>query len=88
VFTLIASLITTVIFGVGPALALGRVNLQDVLKLGAKPSSGLSMHPRAGRFLVAAEMMLTVMLLTGAGLLIKSFWLMTAHPPGFDPGAF
>jgi integrase len=41
---------------------------------------------RAGRFLVAAEMMLTVMLLTSAGLLIKSFWLMTAHPPGFDPG--
>jgi predicted permease len=83
VFTLLASLITTVIFGVGPAL--GRVNLQDVLKLGAKPSSSLSLHPRAGRFLVAAEMMLAVVLLTGAGLLIKSFWLMTAHPPGFDP---
>jgi predicted permease len=30
-------------------------------------------------------MMLAVVLLTGAGLLIKSFWLMTAHPPGFDP---
>jgi predicted permease len=86
VFTLVASLITTVIFGAGPALALGRVNLQDALKLGAKPSSSLSMHPRAGRFLVAAEMMLAVVLLTGAGLLIKSFWLMTAHPPGFDPG--
>lgn len=62
------------------------MNLQDALKLGAKPSSSLSMHPRARRLLVAAEMMFAVMLLTGAGLLIKSFWLMTAHPPGFDPG--
>ena len=84
-FTLVAALVTTFIFGVGPALALGRVNLQDALKFGAKPSSSLSMHPRARRLAVAAEMALAVVLLTGAGLLIKSFWLMTAHPPGFDP---
>ena len=84
-FTLGVSLVTALMFGVGPAFAVGTVNLQDALKLGSRPSSSLSLRPRAGRVLVAGEMALAVVLLTGAGLLIKSFWLMNAHPVGFDP---
>ena len=85
-FTLGASLVTALVFGVGPALALGTVNLQDALKLGAKRSTSISLTGRAGRLLVAVEMALAVVLLTGAGLLIKSFWHLNAHPPGFEPG--
>ena len=84
-FTIGASIVTGLLFGVGPALALGGVNLQDALKLGSKPSSGVSLTPRAGRWLVAVEMALAVVLLTGAGLLLKSFWQMHAYPPGFEP---
>jgi putative ABC transport system permease protein len=85
-FTLGASLVTALVFGVGPALALGTVSLQDALRLGAKPFSSLSLTPRAGRWLVAVEMALAIVLLIGAGLLIKSFWRLNAHPPDFDAG--
>ena len=40
---------------------------------------------RTRRVLVATELALAVVLLTGAGLMIKSFWRMHEHPPGFDP---
>jgi putative ABC transport system permease protein len=86
-FTFGASVVTALLFGVGPSLALGRVNLQHALKLGAKPASSAVMTPRAGRLLVVLEMALAVVLLTGAGLLIKSFWRMNAHPPGFEPAS-
>jgi putative ABC transport system permease protein len=85
-FTLGASLVTALVFGVGPALALGTVSPQDALRLGAKPSSSASMTPHAGRWLVAVEMALAIVLLSGAGLLVKSFWRLNAHPPGFEPG--
>jgi putative ABC transport system permease protein len=84
-FTVGASLVTALVFGVGPALAVGHVNLHHVLNLGARPFSRVAMTPRAGRWLVAVEMALAVVLLTGAGLLVKSFWLMNAHPAGFEP---
>jgi putative ABC transport system permease protein len=81
-----ASLSSALVFGVAPALALGTVHLQDGLKLGATPASSIAMTPRAARLLVGIEMALAIVLLTGAGLLMKSFWQMNAHPPGFDPG--
>jgi putative ABC transport system permease protein len=84
-FTLAAAVVTAIVFGAGPAISLGRVNLADALKLGGKPSSTVYMTRRAGWLLVAAEVALAVVLLTGAGLLIKSFWRLNAHPPGFDP---
>jgi putative ABC transport system permease protein len=85
IFALVASLVTAVGFGVGPALALGGVNLQQILNLGGQSFSSPAMSPRAGKILVAAEMALAVVLLTGAGLLLKSFWHLHAYPPGFQP---
>jgi putative ABC transport system permease protein len=85
-FTVAASFIAAVVFGIGPAVAVGGVNLQQALNLGPRSSSSASMTPRAGRLLVAAEMTLALVLLTGAGLLIKSSWRLNVHPAGFEPG--
>ncbi|HEX4750271.1 MAG TPA: ABC transporter permease, partial [Bryobacteraceae bacterium] len=74
-----------VVFGFGPAIALWKTNLQDGLKEGARNSSSGSGGIRVRRFLVAAEIALAVVLLTGAGLMVKSFWQMYTNPPGFDP---
>jgi putative ABC transport system permease protein len=84
-FTVGASLITALVFGVGPALALGRVNPQRALNHGLRSYSGVSLTPRAGKLLVVVEVALAVVLLTGAGLMIKSFWRLNAHPAGFEP---
>jgi predicted permease len=83
-FTIAISAGAGVLFGTVPAIALWRSNLHDTLKDGARTSatpSGL----RIRRLLVAGELALAIVLLTGAGLMLKSFWRMNAHPPGFAP---
>jgi putative ABC transport system permease protein len=84
-FTLIVSLATGILFGFGPAIALWRARLQDALKDGAGTSSMGSGGLRVRRLLVAVELALAIVLLTGAGLMVKSFWRMYANPPGFSP---
>ncbi|SPE27476.1 conserved membrane hypothetical protein [Candidatus Sulfopaludibacter sp. SbA3] len=84
VFTLGVSILTGILFGVGPAIALRRSNLHDALKSGARHSAGLA-GLRLRRVLVAVELSLAIVLLTGAGLMLKSFARMNAHAPGFDP---
>ncbi|HKB71507.1 MAG TPA: ABC transporter permease [Thermoanaerobaculia bacterium] len=75
------SLATGLLFGVAPALHAVRGRLYESLKQGdpraAAPES------RAGRLLVVAEFALSVMLLLGAGLMLKSFWRLRAVDPGF-----
>jgi putative ABC transport system permease protein len=78
-FTAAVSLATGILFGFGPAISL--TGLQGALKDGALGSAGL----RIRRVLVAAELALAIVLLTGAGLMVKSFWRMYASPPGFAP---
>jgi putative ABC transport system permease protein len=84
-FTLLPTLASALLFGLGPALSLARANLQDELKEGRKiPSSGLRrLRPR--NLLVAAEIAIALVLTTGAGLMLKSLWRMNARPPGFNP---
>ena len=83
-FTLLVSVLTGVLFGAGPAVSLWRANLHEALKSGGRNLIGISgMHTR--RLLVAVEMALAIVLLTGAGLMVKSFARMSAHPPGFVP---
>ncbi len=74
-----------ILFGFGPAIALWKTNLQNALKEGARNSSSGSGGIRVRRFLVASEIALAIVLLTGAGLMVKSFWQMYTKPPGFDP---
>ena len=84
-FAATAALATAALFGFAPALALRRTSVHDVLKDGghsARPATG-GLHAR--RALVAAELALSVVLLVGAGLLVKSFVRLTAWPAGFTP---
>jgi putative ABC transport system permease protein len=84
-FTLIRSSVTAMAFGIAPALALRRVDLHGLLKDGARTFVRSRRASLSGRWLVALELALAVMLLAGAGLMIKSVSRLNAHPPGFDP---
>lgn len=84
-FALGVTLAAVALFGFSPILFLWRSSVSDDLKQGGKTSSAGSAGVPLRRLLVAGEMGLAIVLLTGAGLLIRSFWLMNAHPPGFDP---
>jgi len=77
------------IFGLVPALRLSRVELHEHLKGSSRGSSGSAALWGRGhnsrRLLVAGEIALAVMLLIGAGLLIRSFAHLQQVPPGFNP---
>lgn len=84
-FTLLISIATALLFGFGPAISVWRLSLHDVLKSASKTASATSGSMRSRMLLVTAELALAVVLLTAAGLMLKSFWHMYAHPDGFDP---
>jgi predicted permease len=82
-FTAAASLGTGLLFGLAPAFAAAGVNVQESLKQsGAAGRTGQHLL-RNG--LVVAEIALSLALLAGAGLLVRSFLRLLAVPPGFDP---
>jgi putative ABC transport system permease protein len=71
-FTVAASLATSLIFGLGPAVAGARLNLVETLKLGTRSGTAGSGAQRMRNVLVMTEMAMSLMLLVGAGLLIQS----------------
>jgi predicted permease len=84
-FTAALSMATTVIFALGPAISLSRTNLAGVLKDGGRTASAGLAGLRLRRLLMAGELALSVVLLTGAGLMLRSFQVMNDHPAGFQP---
>jgi putative ABC transport system permease protein len=80
-FTLALSLLTSIIFGMVPAIQLSKVDLNESLKEGGR-NTGL--RNRFGSMLVVAEVALAMVLLVGAGLMIKSFWRLTNINPGYE----
>ena len=84
-FTLMISLFAAIVFGFGPVLSLWKAKLHDVLKEGSRSASAGAARLRMRNVLVAAELALAIVLLIGAGLMLKSFWRMNERPPGFHP---
>jgi putative ABC transport system permease protein len=85
VFALGVSVLTGIIFGMVPALSASRVNVSDALKEGGRSQSGSAGRNRLRQVLVVVELAIAVVLLIGAGLLIRSFWLLRSVSPGFNP---
>jgi len=83
-FNLMASLLTGVLFGIAPALRFSKTELQETLKDSSSTTTeGHGKKLRA--VLVVAEVAFSVALLVGAGLLVKSMWLLFRSNNGFDP---
>jgi putative ABC transport system permease protein len=83
-FTFLASLFTTVVFGLAPALRLSRVDLQNALKQGTL-RGGVGGHQSLRRFFAVAEVALALLLSVGAGLMLRSFARLISVDPGFSP---
>jgi predicted permease len=86
-FTFLASLLTGVIAGIIPALQTSQIDLNESLKEGARGAAFSKSRGarRVSPALVIGELALTVALLAGAGLLIKSFLRVRAVEPGYNP---
>ncbi len=83
-FTLVVSMLTGLLSGLAPATTLWRADIHELLRGGGIASGGS--HRLRGRgILVAAEFGLAIVLLAGAGLMLKSLWRMNERPAGFDP---
>ena len=88
-FTFGISLVTGIVFGLVPAVRASRLDLNDVLREGGRGGVGTSAfglgHHQLRKLLISAELALSLVLLIGAGLLIRSYQRITNANPGFDP---
>jgi putative ABC transport system permease protein len=84
-FTFVLAIGSTMLFGLVPALQVSRPSVNESLQQGAKGSTGGLHTNRLRGFLVVSQVSLSLLLLAGAGLLIKSFFNLRAMNPGFDP---
>ena len=87
VFTVLISLTTGLIFGIAPALGGSRVRLAESLRESTRGAGGGAHQNRLRDALVASEFALALVLLTGAGLSIRTFVALRGVDPGFDPRA-
>jgi putative ABC transport system permease protein len=84
-FTFLLACLTSVVFGLWPALHLSRPDLQLALKAGGHGSSDSPRARRTRDVLIVGEIALTLVLLSSAGLVLKSFARVQAVSLGFDP---
>ncbi len=84
-FSAAVTLLTVLLFGTGPAVAAARMGFGAALKKGGIGRASTTGAARARRVLVVAEITLTVVLLVGAGLLLRSYAAVLGVDPGFRP---
>ena len=84
-FSLGLCIFTGVLFGLVPALQTADINLRDALNEATRGSSGGARAERSRGALVVAEVAVALVVVAGAGLLIKSFGNLSRVNPGFDP---
>jgi putative ABC transport system permease protein len=84
-FTLAVSLLTGIIFGFASAIQIARSELFESLKEGSRGSTGGRRSQFVRSSLVVTEIALSLILLVGAGLLLRSFYLLMSENLGFNP---
>src|SRR5262245_2291683 len=83
-FTCLLAFLTTIIFGLLPALNSSKINLNETLKEGGRSDIRGGGQNRLRSLLVVSEIALAMILLVGAGLMLKSFWRLSNVDPGFS----
>jgi putative ABC transport system permease protein len=84
-FTILVSVATGIVAGLAPAWRLTKTNLNEALKSGLGRTDADTSGNRARSILVVSEVALSLILLAGAGLLIRSLWNLRRVNPGLDP---
>ncbi len=84
-FAFAISILTGVLFGLVPALQAANPKQVENLNEGGRGAGTGRRHARVLRVLVVSEVALSIMLLAGAGLLLRSFWRVLQVQPGFNP---
>jgi putative ABC transport system permease protein len=84
-FTLVASVLTGILFGLAPALQISKTDVQESLKESGRGTSSSRRHNRLRNLLIVGEVALSVVLLIGAGLLFRSFLQLQSVNTGFTP---
>ncbi len=82
-FTLAVSLLAGIVFGLAPALKTSRTNLQEVLRQAGRGAAGA--RHRLQSLFVALEVAMALVLLVGAGLMLRSLSALWRVNPGYDP---
>jgi len=85
-FTLLVAMITGIVAGLAPAWHFSRPNVNDTLKEGSRGGSPTASRGRFRTLLVVSEMALSLVLLVGAGLMVKGFRTLVTNDMGFDRG--
>jgi putative ABC transport system permease protein len=85
IFAFLVSIVTGVLFGLAPALQAANPDQVENLREGGRGTGTGRRHTRISRVLVVSEIALAIVLLAGAGLLLRSFWHVLEVHPGFNP---
>ncbi len=84
-FALLISILTGILFGLAPALQSAKTNFSEQIREGGSGSGYSPKTMRLRRILIVSELALAVVLMVGAGLLLRTFWRLLQEDPGFNP---